>query len=133
MSNCTAPVSPESDLRESGDLHRTSFLPLGGSLTLCRGYIPDRAAQHSIVEPVHPIEGNILHGFDSPPVALSANDLGLEQSDYRLGHRVVVEVASAANRHPCSGIGETFRVVHRQITATTVRMADDSARTRSCP
>jgi len=45
------------------------------------------------------------------------NDLGLEQSDDRLGQRVVVRVADAADRRLAAGLLQALSVTNREILA----------------
>ena len=51
-----------------------------------------------MVEPVDPFQRGILDGVDRAPRSASADDLGLEQPDDRLGQGIVVRVTDAADR-----------------------------------
>jgi len=59
--------------------------------------VADRFEQPAVVEPVDPFEHRVLDGIDVAPGPAPADDLGLEEADHRLGERVVVGVADAAD------------------------------------
>lgn len=59
-------------------------------------------------------------------MSASAPDLGLEQAVDRLGKRVVVAVANAANRGLDACLGEAFGVFDRQIRAAAVAVVNPS-------
>ena len=58
-----------------------------------------------MVEPRNPFERCQLHGFAGLPRSAAMNQLGLVQPVDRLGQRVVVAVALAANGWLDTGLG----------------------------
>jgi hypothetical protein len=60
----------------------------------------------TIVEPVHPFEGRELDGLEVAPRSASMDDLSLVEAVDRLGQRVVVRVADAADGGLDPGLGE---------------------------
>ena len=67
---------------------------------------------------------------DAAPAATAqdgvADALGLEQRIQRLGHRVVVAVAPAADRGDGVGLGESFGVAHGSILHAAVAVVDQA-------
>ena len=51
-----------------------------------------------MVEPVHPFEGCVFHGFKAVPRAAAVDDLGFEEAIDRLRQGVVATVPDAADR-----------------------------------
>ena len=68
-----------------------------------------------MVEPVHPVEGGELDGFQRAPRSAPPDDLGLVEAVDRLGQGVVVAVADAADRGLDAGIGEALGVADRDV------------------
>ena len=93
-------------------------------LGFCGRDVPDGLENASVVEPVHPFEGCIFHGLEAAPRATSVNDLGLEETVDRLGKRVVITIADAADRGFDPGFGEALGVANGQILAAPVAMVD---------
>jgi hypothetical protein len=60
-----------------------------------RWHVADRLGDASVVEPVHPLDGRVLGGFQRSPRAPAADGLGLEQPDHRLGECIVVGSTNA--------------------------------------
>jgi hypothetical protein len=81
---------------------------------LRRGNISDGSAPATVVEPVDPVEGRPLDGFQTLPGAASPDDLGLGEADDRLGEGVVVAVADAPDGALDAGGGEAFALPNRQ-------------------
>src|SRR5262249_44172549 len=79
-----------------------------------------------VVEPIDPIEGGVLDIVELTPGTTVVNDLGLEQSDDRLGEGVVVRVADAADRRLDAGLLQALSVTNREILAAPV--APDESR-----
>ena len=77
--------------------------------------IPDRLQQPTIVEPVDPFEGCELDGLEAAPRPAPMNDLGLVEPVDRLGERVVVAVADAADRRFDAGLGQALGVLDRDV------------------
>ena len=77
---------------------------------LGRWDIADRGKDASVIEPVHPFEGGEFHCSCVAPGPPAMNDLGFEQAVDRLGERIIVGIADAADRwlDPC--LGQTFGV-----------------------
>jgi hypothetical protein len=97
-------------LFESGRPGLTRLLMIIRQLELCRRDIADRREQPPVVEPVHPFERRVFDRILIPLGATLANDLGLEEPDDRLGQRIVVRVAGAANRGLDTGLGQSLGV-----------------------
>jgi len=79
-----------------------------------------------VVEPIDPFESGVLDPIEITPGTTMVNDLGLEQSDDRLGERVVVRVADAADRRLDAGLLQALSVTNREILAAPV--APDESR-----
>jgi len=69
----------------------------------------------------------LRHLHPSPRPAVT-NDLGLEQSDDRLGQRVVVRVPSTADRRLDPGLGQALRVADRKILHAAIAVMDEPRR-----
>ena len=93
----------------SGAFGEISFFSLGW------GDVSDGLQQPPMVEPVYPFEGCQFNGLKRAPSPAPMNDLGLLKPVDRLGQRIVVAVANAANRgfDPC--LGQTLGVFDRHI------------------
>lgn len=76
---------------------------------------PDGFEQAAVVEPVDPLEHGELDVVDVTPRTVSADDLGLEQSDDRLSKGVVVRVAHGPDRGGDAGLAEPFGVGDRDV------------------
>jgi hypothetical protein len=59
--------------------------------------VADRREEATGVEPGGPFEGGELHRFEAAPWPAPMDDLGLEETDHRLGEGVVVAVADTAD------------------------------------
>src|SRR3712207_2922483 len=59
--------------------------------------VADRLEETPVVEPVHPLEGGELDGFERLPGPEPSDHLGLEQANDALGQRVVVGITDAAD------------------------------------
>lgn len=81
---------------------------------VCFGFgwrdVPDGLEKTAVVEPVHPFERRVFHGFEAAPWAAAVDELGIEQAVDRLGQRVVITVANAADRRLDACFGKTFGV-----------------------
>ena len=60
-------------------------------------HVPDGLQQAAVVEPVGPFQGCVFDGLEATPRTTAVDDLGLEQTVDRLGQRVVIAVADAAD------------------------------------
>ena len=67
-----------------------------------------------MVEPVDPFQCRELDLFDVPPRAVRPDQFGLVQAVDRLGERVVVRVADAANGSGDPGLLESLRVANAE-------------------
>ena len=67
------------------------------------GNVAHRAVESAVVVPVDVFEGAQLDLVQAPLGAASADELGLEQPDHRLGHGVVVGVAHRSSFQLPSG------------------------------
>lgn len=73
----------------------------------------DGFEQTAVVEPVHPFKGGELDGREAAPRAATVDHLGLEQAD-RLGERVAVRVADAADRRLDTRLGGPLGAAQRE-------------------
>ena len=80
---------PEAVWFESG--HHIEFIDLRIVARLCFGgwNVADGFEQAAVVEPVDPLEGGDLDGFEAAPRAASMDHLGLVEAVDGLGERVV--------------------------------------------
>ena len=92
-----------------------------------RRNISDRLQQSPVIEPVDPFERGELDGLEVPPRPTPPDDLGLLESIDRLGERIVVAVADAADRWLDAGLGEALGVFYRDVLNATVAMMDEAA------
>ena len=77
--------------------------------------VADGGVEAVVVEPPHSVHGGEFDVVDATPGAVVANDFGLEQADDGFGQRVVVRIATAADRGPDAGLGQALGVANRQI------------------
>jgi hypothetical protein len=77
--------------------------------------ISDRLQEASIVEPIDPFEGCELDGLEASPRSTPMDDLGLVEAIDRLGERVVVGIADAADRRDEARFDQAFRVFDSKI------------------
>jgi len=82
---------------------------------LGRRHVADRFKEPPIIEPVNPFQRRVLDGIEGAPRSARVDHLGLEQADDRLGERVVVGVADAADRRLDTGLGQPLGVADRQV------------------
>ena len=87
---------------------------------LRRRNVANRFEQPAVIEPIDPIECGVLDIVKLTPGTTVVNDLGLEQSDDRLGQRVVVRIADAADRRLDAGLLQALSVTNREILAAPV-------------
>jgi hypothetical protein len=93
----------------------------------CRRNVSDWLQQSAIVEPVDPLERGELDRLEASPRPLSPDQLGLVESVDRLGERIVVTVADAADRGLDAGLGEALGVFNRDVLNAAVAMMDEAA------
>ena len=79
-------------------------------LVLDRGKVPDRLQQPPVIEPGDPFQDGEFDILDPAPGTASPDDLGLEETDHRLGQGVVIRIPHAADRRLDPGFGQTLRV-----------------------
>jgi len=84
--------------------------------------ISDWFEQTTGIEPVDPFEGSELDGYDRPPRAASMDHLGFEQAVDRLGQRVVLAVADAADGRLDARLRQPLGVADRQVLRDPVAM-----------
>ena len=84
-------------------------------LGLGRRDVADRLEEPSVVEPVDPFKRGQLDCFEVSPRPSSVDHLGFVEAVDRLGERVVVGVADAADRRKDAGLGEAFGVADRDV------------------
>ena len=88
------------------------LLPEVDGLEFGRRGMPNGLQQSMVVEPVDPLQGGVFDVLDPLPGAAPADQLGLVQPDDRLGQRVVVTVATGADRGDGPGLGEPLGVAN---------------------
>src|SRR5690606_30678642 len=93
-------------------------------LELRRGNMSDGPEEAVVVEPPDPFEGGELDILDRAPRPPAADDLGLEETDDRLGLGVVVAVAPAADGGLDASLGQALRVANAEILNAAVRMVN---------
>lgn len=77
------------------------------------------------VEPIDPLKSfpfDLIFGFPRSEVV---DDLGFEQTDDRLGQRVIIAVTRTADGRLQPGVSEAFGVFDRHILAAAIRMVDE--------
>ena len=75
-----------------------------------------RFEQAAVVKPVHPLQRGELDGLEETPRTAPMDHLGFEQAVDRLGKRVVVGIAAAADgRLTEAGVGEPLRIAQRKV------------------
>jgi hypothetical protein len=97
--------------RQSGLLNLSIIARFGFG----RGNVSDRLQQSAIVEPVDPFEGGELDGLEVPPRPTPPNDFGLVESVDRLGERIVVTVADAADGRLDASVFQALGVFYGEI------------------
>ena len=92
--------------------HHSKLFDLRIVVRLCFGGrdVSNRLEQAAVVEPVDPFGGCELDRFETAPRPAPRDDLGLEEADHRLGERVIVAVADAADRGLDPGLSQTLGV-----------------------
>ena len=82
--------------------------------------VADGLQQPTMIKPVYPFQRRQLNGLKRAPRPAPMNNLGLVKPVDRLGQRIVVAVANAADRgfDPC--LGQTLGVFDRHILAAAV-------------
>src|SRR3974390_2748764 len=88
--------------------------------------VADGRVQPCGVPPVNPGQGGQLDVLDSPPWTLEGDQLGLVETEDRLGQGVVVGVAPRADRGGRSDLGEAFGVADGQVLASPIGMVDQA-------
>jgi len=101
-----------------------------GSLVLGRRDVADRLQQAAMVEPVQSFQGGVLDVVDAlpgtvPQGTVAADQLGLVETDDRLGQGVV-GVAARAHRELHAGLGEALRVADREVLAAAIGVVDEA-------
>ena len=66
-----------------------------------------------MIEPVDPFQHRLFDGIQRALGAVRVDNLGLEQTDDRLGHGVVVGIADAADRGLDAVRGQSLAVSNR--------------------
>src|SRR5262245_47276691 len=117
---------PETVFVESDRDGRLVLLTIIHQFKLRWRNVANRFEQPAVVEPIDPFERRVLDIVEISPRATAVNDLGLEQSDDRLGEGVVVRVADAAVRRLDAGLLQALSVADREILAAPV--APDESR-----
>ena len=84
-----------------------------------------------MVEPIDPVERGEFDRIDRAPRSTSVDDLGLVETDDRLGLGVVIRVAAAADRGLDPGVGETFGVANREVPLASMWCPGGADRTKA--
>ena len=91
---------------------RLLALPPVVVFSLCRRDVADWLEQTVVIEPCNPGQGCQFDRFLGLPRAAAMDHLGLVQAIDRLGQRVVVAVALAANRRFDAGLCQSLGVAN---------------------
>lgn len=86
--------------------------------------VPDGLLEAAVVEPADPFEGCVFDGLEVSPRTTTVDDLGVEEPVDRLGQRIVIAVADAANRGFDTRFGQAFGIAYGQILAATVAVVN---------
>jgi hypothetical protein len=92
-----------------------------------RWNVSDRLQQPLVVEPVDPLERGELDRLEFAPRPSSPDDLGFVESVDRLGERIVVAVADAADRWFDARVFQALDVFYGEILASAIRVMDEAA------
>ena len=98
---------------------------------LGRRNVSDRPEQAAVVEAVDPLECGEFHRLEAVPRPAPMDHLGFEEAYHRLGERVVVAVADAADGGLDAGIRESLGIADGQVLAPPVAAMDQIASERS--
>jgi hypothetical protein len=79
------------------------------------------------LNPVDPLEGGQLDGFEAAPRPAASDDLGLVEAVDRLREGVAVAVADAADRGFDAHLGEALGVLDREVLYAAVAVMDQPA------
>jgi len=99
---------------------------LTGKLTLGRRDVSDRLEQAPVIKPRDPLQGRELDVLEAAPRPPTPDDLRLEQTNYRLGQRVVVRVADAADGGLDPHFGQALGVADRQVLHPAVAVMHEA-------
>ena len=91
-------------------------------LELRRGKIAQRFQDALRVAPGDPIQCRVLHFIKALPRPPAMDHLRLKNADDRLGQRVIVRIANAADRRRGAGVGQPGGVAHRDVLRAAVRV-----------
>ena len=81
----------------------------------------------SVIEPVDPFEGGELDGLEVAPGSAPMDDLGLVEAVDRLGERVVVGIADAADRGHEAGLRQPLSVFDRHVLHAPIAVMNQTA------
>jgi len=98
--------------------HRVERLVLGG------WDVSELAVQAPVVVPVDVLDRRDLEVVEAAPGTAVADEFGLVERVERLGHRVVVAVASRPDRGDSVGLGQALGVANRSVLHSTVAVVD---------
>lgn len=97
-------------------------LPPVVCLSFSRRDVPDGLKQSDVVEPAHPLQGGQFHGFPGLSGRSAVNQFGFVQPIDGLGQRVVVAVATTADRGFDASLGQALGVANGQVLGASVGM-----------
>jgi len=98
-----------------------------GGFSLGGRNVADRFEQATGAKPVDPFEGRKLDGLEGPPWTAPMDHLGLVEAIDRLGERVVIGVADAADRRFDARRDEPLGVAQRDVLRTSVALMHETA------
>ena len=98
-----------------------------GGFGFGRRDVADRLEQAAVVEPVDPFERGVLDGFERAPRPAPMDHLGFVEAVDRLGERVVVAVADAADRRHETGLGQALGVLDRDVLHAAIGVVHEAA------
>jgi hypothetical protein len=83
-----------------------------------------------VIEPIDPLERGELDGLEVTPRSFGSDHFGLEEADDGFSERIIVRVATAAHRRLDPGIGQTFRIPHRDVLRAAIAVMEQIAGVR---
>ena len=98
-----------------------------GGLQFCWRDVPAVLVEPSVIEPVDPFGGGVVHLIDGPPRAPMFDHLGLVQAVDRLRERIVERIPNAANGSRDPSVGEALGEPDRGVLGAGVGVKPDPA------
>ena len=109
------------------------MLVIVGRLELCRGDVPERLEEATIVEPMNPLERGEFDSFAALPRSAPIDHFGLEERVNGLSEGVVVRVSFAANGRFDARLCKALGVANRKVLYAAVAVVDETFARSPCP